>query len=45
MENKCRSDTRFSLSDIDKEIINTLKAINVVSKRIKEKLRQKKGGS
>lgn len=44
MENKCRSGTNFGLSDIDIEIIKTLKAIHVVTEKITENLKNKKGG-
>lgn len=45
MTNKCRSETRECISDIDREIVDTLIAIQTVTEKITRKLNQRKGGN
>lgn len=43
MTNKCRSETRKCVSDIDREIVDTLFAIQIVTEKITRNLSQRKG--
>lgn len=43
MTNRCRSETTKAIRDIDREILNTLIKIRVVTEKITEKLSQRKG--
>lgn len=45
MTKKCRSETRKYLSDIDREILDTLTDIQIVAEKIKRNLSQVNGGA
>lgn len=44
MTKRCRSETGKCVSDIDKEIVDTLIAIQIVTEKITRNLSQRKGG-
>ena len=43
MTNKCRSETRKCVSDIDREIADTFLTIQIVTEKITRNLSQRKG--